>query len=61
VIGNDSLARELAYTARKMMADEAKEVGLVRLVMLVGWDFSLPKKHFNRIENLEKKMFSVGH
>ncbi|XP_064623837.1 delta(3,5)-Delta(2,4)-dienoyl-CoA isomerase, mitochondrial-like [Lineus longissimus] len=32
VIGNDSLARELAYTARKMMADEAKEAGLVSKV-----------------------------
>ncbi|XP_076463508.1 delta(3,5)-Delta(2,4)-dienoyl-CoA isomerase, mitochondrial-like [Babylonia areolata] len=28
-IGNDSLARELAFTARKMYADEAKEIGLV--------------------------------
>lgn len=29
VIGNDSLARELAFTARKMFADEAKEIGFV--------------------------------
>ncbi|CAH1792162.1 unnamed protein product [Owenia fusiformis] len=29
VVGSDSLARELAYTARKMMSDEAKECGLV--------------------------------
>ncbi len=32
VIGNDSLARELAYTARNMGADEAARVGLVRYV-----------------------------
>ncbi|KAK7103779.1 delta(3,5)-Delta(2,4)-dienoyl-CoA isomerase, mitochondrial-like [Littorina saxatilis] len=32
VIGNDSLARELAYTARKMYADEAKDVGFVSRV-----------------------------
>ena len=30
VIGNDSVARELAYTARKMHADEAKDLGFVR-------------------------------
>ena len=30
VIGNDSLMRELVYTARKMFAGEAKEFGLVR-------------------------------
>ncbi|KAJ8309228.1 hypothetical protein KUTeg_014102 [Tegillarca granosa] len=30
VVGNDSLARELAYTARKMFSDEAKQVGYVR-------------------------------
>jgi enoyl-CoA hydratase/carnithine racemase len=30
VIGSDSLARELAYTARNMGADEAARVGLVR-------------------------------
>lgn len=32
VIGNDSLARELCYTARKMEADEAKSCGLVSKV-----------------------------
>lgn len=29
VIGSDSLARELSYTARKILADEAKSCGLV--------------------------------
>jgi delta(3,5)-delta(2,4)-dienoyl-CoA isomerase len=29
VIGNESLVRELAFTARKMMASEAKECGFV--------------------------------
>jgi delta(3,5)-delta(2,4)-dienoyl-CoA isomerase len=33
IVGNDSLARELAYTGRKLYADEAKELGLVRFVM----------------------------
>ena len=33
VIGNDSLARELAYTARPFYADEAKQMGLVRYVV----------------------------
>lgn len=32
VVGNDSLARELAYTARKMFSDEAKQVGYVSRV-----------------------------
>ncbi|XP_069692433.1 delta(3,5)-Delta(2,4)-dienoyl-CoA isomerase, mitochondrial [Periplaneta americana] len=32
VIGSESLARELAFTARKMMATEAKECGLVSRV-----------------------------
>lgn len=32
VIGNESLARELAFTARNMGADEAARVGLVRYV-----------------------------
>lgn len=30
MIGNDSLARELALTARNFFADEAKEMGFVR-------------------------------
>ena len=30
IIGNDSLARELAFTARKMYASEAKDAGFVR-------------------------------
>ena len=30
IVGNDSLVRELVYTARKMMADEAMQCGLVR-------------------------------
>lgn len=30
IIGNDSLARELAFTARKFFADEAKQMGFVR-------------------------------
>ncbi|KAK2181803.1 hypothetical protein NP493_375g01048 [Ridgeia piscesae] len=29
IVGNDSLVRELAYTARKMMSDEAWQCGLV--------------------------------
>jgi hypothetical protein len=32
VIGSDSLARELVFTARKMMAPEAKECGFVSRV-----------------------------
>lgn len=32
ITGNDSLARELAYTARKMMSDEALKFGLVSRV-----------------------------
>ncbi|XP_064602509.1 delta(3,5)-Delta(2,4)-dienoyl-CoA isomerase, mitochondrial-like [Liolophura sinensis] len=32
VVGNDSLVRELAFTARKLMADEAKQCGLVSLL-----------------------------
>ena len=32
VIGSDSLVRELAYTARKMFADEAAQAGLVSRV-----------------------------
>jgi len=30
IVGNDSLVRELCYTARQMNADEARSVGLVR-------------------------------
>lgn len=30
VVGNDSLARELIYTARRFNPDEAKTLGLVR-------------------------------
>ena len=30
VIGNDSAARELALTARKFFAEEAKQIGFVR-------------------------------
>ena len=30
VVGNDSLLRELAYTARKFTADEALKMGMVR-------------------------------
>ena len=33
VIGSDSLIRELAYTARKMYADEAAQAGLVSRVL----------------------------
>ncbi|XP_057377540.1 delta(3,5)-Delta(2,4)-dienoyl-CoA isomerase, mitochondrial-like isoform X4 [Daphnia carinata] len=33
VIGSDSLVRELAYTARKMFADEAAQAGLVSRVL----------------------------
>lgn len=32
VVGNDSLVRELCYSARKMMADEAVTCGLVSRV-----------------------------
>jgi delta(3,5)-delta(2,4)-dienoyl-CoA isomerase len=32
VIGSESLVRELAFTARKMMASEAKECGFVSKV-----------------------------
>ena len=30
IVGNDSLVRELVYTARKMESQEAKEIGFVR-------------------------------
>ena len=30
IVGNDSLVRELCYTARQMFSDEAKAAGLVR-------------------------------
>ena len=30
IVGNESLVRELSFTARKLRADEAKEFGLVR-------------------------------
>lgn len=33
MIGSDSLARELAYTARKLFADEAAQAGLVSRVL----------------------------
>ena len=33
VVGNDSLVRELCYTARKLMADEAQAAGLVSRVL----------------------------
>ena len=33
VVGNDSLVRELAYTARNMYADEALKLGLVSSVL----------------------------
>lgn len=33
VIGSESLVRELAYTARKMFADEAAQAGLVSRVL----------------------------
>lgn len=32
IVGNDSLVRELVYTARKFSAQEANELGLVRLM-----------------------------
>ena len=33
MVGNDSLVRELAYTARNMYADEALKLGLVSSVL----------------------------
>ena len=30
IVGNDSLARELAYTARPLKAQEAKDIGFLR-------------------------------
>ena len=30
IVGNDSLVRELVYTARKFTSQEAKEIGFVR-------------------------------
>ena len=32
IVGNDSLVRELCYTARNFYAEEAKEIGLVSRV-----------------------------
>lgn len=32
VVGNDSLVRELVYTARRFEAEEAKQFGLIRLL-----------------------------
>lgn len=31
IVGNDSLVRELVYTARKFSAEEAKKLGLIGL------------------------------
>lgn len=31
IVGNDSLVRELVYTARKFSAEEANKLGLIRL------------------------------
>lgn len=30
IVGNDSLVRELCFTARKFYSDEAKQIGFVR-------------------------------
>lgn len=30
IVGNDSLVRELTYTARRFNSDEAKEMGFIR-------------------------------
>ena len=38
VIGNDSAARELALTARKFFAEEAKQIGFVRYGKCIGLD-----------------------
>jgi delta(3,5)-delta(2,4)-dienoyl-CoA isomerase len=32
IVGNDSWSRELAFTGRKLYANEAKEMGYVRYV-----------------------------
>ena len=32
LVGNDSLLRELIFTAKKLSADEAHKIGMVRLV-----------------------------
>jgi len=34
IVGNESLVRELVYTARKFSAQEAKELGLVRYIVI---------------------------
>ena len=34
IVGNDSVVRELCYTARRMNADEALSLGLVRFVLI---------------------------
>ena len=34
MIGNDSTARELAFTARPFYAEEAKQIGFVRYRMM---------------------------
>ena len=34
MIGNDSAARELAYTARPFYAEEAKQIGFVRYLIV---------------------------
>jgi enoyl-CoA hydratase/carnithine racemase len=36
IVGNDSLLRELVYTSRQFNVEEAKQIGLVRLVVQVG-------------------------
>lgn len=40
IVGNDSLVRELVYTARKFTSEEAKEIGFVRYLnnLRVGFE-----------------------
>ena len=37
IMGNDSLVRELCYTARKMFADECLQHGFVRYLLSIEY------------------------
>lgn len=37
IVGNDSLVRELVYTARKFTSEEAKSIGFVRYKVLKNY------------------------
>ena len=63
IVGNDSIVRELCYTARQMNADEARSLGLVRFVFtccaIKSSEFT-NQKLYNRITcRILKNVFDV--